>query len=130
LFLLVGVYANFSDVSIVYVGSTKTFRCHANYSQNINWGFEPVSLTTVHKTFSVKDNVASKFAGRYSVNNYLHGDAVLTVTNIQHCDAGFLECNVITSDGNLQTWKFSLITVGKRVRFLFICDNPIHGMAR
>jgi len=129
---LVGVYANFSNVSIVYVGSTVTFRCHANYSDSVVWDFTAVSITRVPavKMISVEDNVELKFAGRYSVSNYLRGDAVLTVTNIQHCDAGFLTCAVLTSNGNSQTCQFSLITVGKRVRFFLICANPMHGMAR
>jgi len=115
---------------MVYVGSTKTFSCDANYSESVVfWDFIPVSTTVLEK-INVEDNVASKFAGRYSVNKYLRGDAVLTVTNIQHCDAGFLTCNVLPSNGNSQTCQFSLITVGKRVRFFLICANPMHGMAR
>jgi len=75
------------------------------------WEFEPASQTQP-TTVYVANKLMSRFAERYSMN-YENEDANLTINNTRHCDSGIFRCNILTSNGILQTYEFLLIIVGK-----------------
>ena len=75
------------------------------------WEFKPASQTQF-TTVSVANNLMSRFAERYSMDCD-NEDAQLTINNTRHCDSGIFLCNILTSNGVLQTYAFLLIIVGK-----------------
>ena len=93
----------------MYVGSAKTFGCFADDSEKVLWHVTPASLPIVLKTINVGGSVALRFAQRYHVNN-----VNLVINNVQHCDAGLFRCNILTSNGQLRTRDFLLMSVGEQ----------------
>jgi len=109
----IAVVSSRRDVSAAYVGSSTTFACSANDSARVVWHFTPASLTRVLRTVNFGSNLAPRFAGRYHMNDVDGQGAGLAIDDVQHCDAGFFRCNVVTSAGRMRTCDFVLISVGK-----------------
>ena len=103
------------NVSAVVVGSTVTFGCHVNNSEKFMWDWE-----SKHVVYG-KNRLVQKFAERHSVINASE-KTHLTIKNIEHCDAGFYRCILVSNNLEIRC-KFLLITFGKYSTCMFAQGN-------